>query len=124
MIPGWFVGVIVLMIVVSVGTWLYRISVARSIAENAGLDPDQAARVAMISKDGVEAAYVASALAQRSAPRPVSPPPVAPAPVVPAPVAPAKTAEQRLLELQNLKDRGLISDEEFQAQRQRIVGSI
>jgi hypothetical protein len=116
MIPGWFIGVVVLMIVISIGTWLYRISVARSIAENAGLDPDQAARVAMLSKDGVDAAYVASALAQRSAPpaRPVAPPPT----------VPSKSVEQRLLELQGLRERGLISDEEFQAQRQKILGSI
>ena len=112
-IPGWFIAVAVLMILIGVGTWLYRISVARDMAERAGLDPDQAARVAMFGKDGIDATYVASALAQRSTP----PPP-------PPPVQRPKTVEERLRELQTLRDNGLVSEDEFQAQRTKIVGSI
>jgi len=124
-IPGWFIGVVVLMVLIGVGTWLYRISVARDMAERAGLDPDQAARVAMFGKDGIDATYVASALAQRSAPAPPPPPapPSQPAPPAP-PAQPAKSAEERLRELQSLRDGGLISEDEFQSQRLKILGSI
>ena len=118
-IPGWFIGVVVLMVLIGVGTWLYRISVARDMAERAGLDPDQAARVAMFGKDGIDATYVASALAQRSAPAP-PPPPAPPS----QPAQPAKSAEERLRELQSLRDGGLISEDEFQSQRLKILGSI
>lgn len=41
-----------------------------------------------------------------------------------AAVAETKSIKQRLLELQILKDEGLISVEEFQAQRQRILGEL
>lgn len=110
--PGWFVALFVLTAVLSVGTWLWRVSVSRKIAQDAGLDPKTAAAVTMLSKDGVDAAYLASAIASRS--RAESPPPAR---------AP-KTAEERLQELQALKDKGLVTDAEYQTQRQQILGSI
>jgi hypothetical protein len=118
-IPGWFIAIFVLVILAGIGSWLYRISVARQIAEDAGLDPDQAARVTMLSKDGMEATYLASALAQR----PPATPPRVPA-SAPAPAPRPKTVEERLRELQSLRDGGLVSEDEFQAQRAKILGSI
>jgi putative oligomerization/nucleic acid binding protein len=109
-IPGWFIALAILIGVLSVGTWVWRISVARQIAEDAGLDPDRATAVTMLSKDGVDATYLASALASRSP--------------APAPVQHPKSPEDRLRELQALKDKGLVSDDEYEAQRQHILGSI
>ncbi len=45
-------------------------------------------------------------------------------PVPAAPPAPAATVEQRLRALDELKQKGLISDEEYRAQRQRILNGI
>jgi hypothetical protein len=109
-IPGWFIALFILMILVSVGTFVWRISVARKIAEDAGLDPDTATAVTMLSKDGVDAAYLASTLAPRRQP--------------PHPTQRPKSAEERLQELQVLKDKGLVTQDEYEAQRQKILGSI
>ena len=49
-------------------------------------------------------------------------PPVAATP--PAQPAPADSVEQRLERLETLKQKGLISDEEYRTQRQRILGEI
>ena len=53
-------------------------------------------------------------------------PPVAATPpsATPAPPAEADTLEQRLQRLETLKQKGLISDEEYRTQRQRVLGEI
>ncbi|HEX3336129.1 MAG TPA: SHOCT domain-containing protein [Jatrophihabitans sp.] len=111
-IPGWFIALFILGALLSVGTWIWRISVARKIAEDAGLDPNTATAVTMLSKDGVDAAYLASTLSSR--PRPQSPPPG----------QRPKSAEERLQELQVLKEKGLVTQDEYEVQRQKILGSI
>ncbi len=50
-------------------------------------------------------------------------PPVAATPPAGAPVQ-ADTIEQRLQRLDTLKEKGLISDEEYRTQRQRVLGEI
>ena len=109
---GWFAALFVLVALLSVAGAVWRILAARKISADAGLDPNKAAAVTLLSRDGVGAAYLASTLAQRASPESLA-----------APEAP-KTAEQRLVELQALKDKMLISDEEFEVQRQKILGSI
>ena len=114
-IPGWFIAIFAFVIVAGIGTTIWRISVTRRMAEDAGLDPNTATAVSLLSKDGVDAAFLASALRQR--PQPPAPPPVA------AP-AQSKSAEQRLHELQGLRDKGLITQSEYETRRQEILGSI
>lgn len=110
-IPGWFIALFILVAIIGVGTFFWRIVVARKIAEDAGLDPNKAARVAMLSQDGVDATYLASTLAsqRRQSPQPTRPP---------------KTTEERLHELQALRDKALITAEEYETQRQKILGAI
>ena len=112
-IPGWFIALFVLIGVLGAGTAIWRISVARKIARDAGLDPNTAAAVTFLSNDGVGATYLASTLASQSPPQ--SPPQA---------LVPTKTAEQRLQELHALKDKGLVSADEYEAQRRTILGSI
>jgi hypothetical protein len=45
-------------------------------------------------------------------------------PTPPAPAQRPKTAEERLRELQALKEKGLVTEDEYAAQRQKILGSI
>ena len=111
-IPGWFIAIFVVIVLVGIGSFIWRLSLARKIAEDAGLDPSTATAVTMLSKDGIDAAYLASTLAARSRPE-TSPPAQRP-----------KSAEQRLQELQALKDKGLVTQDEYDAQRQKILGSL
>ena len=111
-IPGWFIALFVIAILVGLGTLIWRISVARKIAEGAGLDPNTATAVTLLSKDGVDAAYLASALASRTHPH------------APEPSQAPRSAELRLQELQTLKDKGLVTQAEYDARRKDILGSI
>ena len=109
--PGWFGAVFVLMLVIGVGGAIYRMSAARSMATKAGLDPDDAANVALLDEHGVAAAYVMSNLQKRDEPAPSSD-------------AGERTVEQRLAELQSLLDRGLVTQAEYDEQRAEILDSI
>ena len=111
-IPGWFIALFVIVAMLGVGTGIWRIAMARKMAEDAGLDPNTATAVTMLSDNGIDATYLASTLASHS--RTQSPPPT----------QRPKAAEQRLQELQDLKDEGLITSDEYEAQRQKILGSI
>lgn len=110
-IPGWFIAVFVLIVLLGVGSTIWRLSVARKMAEDAGLDPDTATAVTLLSNDGIDAAYLASTLTSRSHASAAQP-------------TPSKTTEERLQELQALRDKGLVSDAEYEGQRQKILGSI
>ncbi len=66
--------------------------------------------------------------AQPAIPTPAAGPPAAPAPA-PAPqetrqVQPAGSAEERLLRIESLHRKGLLSDEEYQSLRQRILDTL
>jgi hypothetical protein len=111
-IPGWFFALFILFAVLGAGGAIWRVSVARKFARDSGLDPNAAAAITALSHDGLGAAYLASTLR----PQPSQPP-------TPA-SGPTKTAEQRLTELQALRAKGLVSDSEYETQRQKILGSI
>jgi predicted amino acid dehydrogenase len=111
-IPGWFIALFIVFVMAGIGMTVWRVSVARRMAEDAGLDPKKATAVAMLSNDGIDATYLASTLASHSRAQP------------PHATQAAKTAEQRLQELQALRDKGLVTDDEYEAQRQKILGSI
>ena len=113
--PGWFIAIFVFVIVAGIGTTVWRISVTRKMAEDAGFDRNTATAVSLLSKDGVDAAFLASALRQRTQP-PAAPPAT--------PSVRPKPAEERLQELQGLRDKGLITQTEYDARRQEILGSI
>ncbi|MDP9341742.1 MAG: PH domain-containing protein [Actinomycetota bacterium] len=60
---------------------------------------------------------------QGSTPAPAAPAPATPAPAAPAPAAPAPpSVTEELQRLADLKDRGTITEEEFQAQKSRLLG--
>jgi len=116
-IPGWFVALFILFGILAVATFFWRISTARKIAERAGLDPDTATAVTLLSDGGMAATYVASTIASqaRKPARPTEPPKLS---------EPPKSVEQRLQELEALRDKGVITPEEYDTQRQKILGSI
>ena len=112
-IPGFFIAFFIIVLVLGVGTTVYRVSTARTMARNAGLDVDAAGAVALLEDNGLSAAYVASSLR----PVPAAAPTDASAP-------PARPAAERLAERQALKDSGVVSDSEYAARRQAIIDSI
>jgi hypothetical protein len=110
-IPGWFVAFGALVVALGVAGTIWRMSLARQMAEEAGLDPDRAATMTLMSEDGLDATYLASSLRgdARTAP---SPPPG------------PRSAQERLRELQQLRDEGLVTAEEYESRRTAIVDSI
>ncbi|MDQ1696438.1 MAG: hypothetical protein QOJ03_1791, partial [Frankiaceae bacterium] len=99
-----------------IGLTIWRVSTARSLATRAGLDPNEATAVTLLSDDGLGAAYLASSLRQPSQ-----------QPAVPssATVVPAQhSAEDRLRELAGLKAQGLVTADEYDARRKAILDAL
>jgi hypothetical protein len=110
-IPGWFIAIAVLFVLIGVVTTIYRVSTARSIATKAGLDPDDATRVALLDDDALSATYLASSLhAKKSESTPAA--------------EPGRSTAERLQELQALKDQGLVTEAEYTERRAAILGSV
>jgi hypothetical protein len=97
-IPGWFIGLIVIIAVVGIGTSIWRYSVLRS----GGLNP-------FVAREQLEARLNQNL----SAP---------PGPLAPSAPPAAKSVEERLAELSDLHSRGVITDEELAAGRAKIIG--
>lgn len=110
--PGWFVAAFVLMVVAGIGLTLWRVTLARQVAEQSGLDPDQATAMTLLSDDGLDATYLAASLR-----RPTTPTPQGPA-------SGGRSAADRLRELQQLRDEGLLGVEEYDVRRRAILDSL
>ena len=109
--PPGFVAFGVLAAVVAIGTTLWRVSLARRVARDAGLDPDRATELTLLEDHGLEASYLSAHLQAR--------------PVAEQPPAPAvRSAEERLRELRSLLEQGLISQEEHDARRKAVVDAL
>lgn len=111
-IPGWFVGFFVLILLIGIGGTIWRVTLARQIARENGQDPDRATTVELLSQNGLETTYLASSIRQRQQ----SP--------AAEPAAEERSATDRLAELTSLRDRGLVTDDEFQRRRTAIIDSI
>ncbi|MFL6062551.1 MAG: SHOCT domain-containing protein [Marmoricola sp.] len=108
-IPGFFVFFFVLVLGIGIVGTIVRVTSARSMARRAGLDPDDASAVTLLSpQDGLAATYLASNLR----------------PAAPAAAPAGKSTAQRLAELEDLHRSGAISSEEHAAQRARILGTV
>jgi hypothetical protein len=105
--PGAFVGFFILVVIIGVGTTIYRVSMARDIARRAGMDPNDAAAATLLTENGLDATYLAASL--RSGQHDV-----------PAP----RTTESRLQELKSLLDRGLVNQAEYDQRRAEILAEI
>ena len=109
-IPSGFVALTVLMALVGIGITIWRVTAARDLARQAGMDPDQATAITLLGNEGLDATYVASTVRRTlvDAPRPTA----------------GRSAEERLTELRALKDQGLVTEQEYQARRTAIVDSL
>jgi hypothetical protein len=115
-IPGWFVGLFVLVALIGIGTTIWRVTTAQKLAQKSGMDPGLATQMTLLSKDGLDATYLAASL--RGDQHPAEPGGAE------ASAAPAPTTAARLTDLQGLLDRGLVTQAEYDARRQAIIDSV
>jgi hypothetical protein len=62
-IPSGFIALAVLVFLIGGGLAVWRVSMARQMATNAGLNPGQATAVTLLGSPGLDAAYLAAKLA-------------------------------------------------------------
>lgn len=101
-----------LVLLVAIGTTVYRVSVARSMAEKSGLDPGEATRVALLDDDGLSATYLASQMHGHEAGQ------------ANAPTVPGRSTADRLRELDSLRTQGLVTEDEYAQRRSAILGEV
>jgi hypothetical protein len=115
-VPGAFGAFFVIALILGgIGT-VWKVAKARELARSAGLDEGHAGTMALMSDDGLEATYLAASLRQ---PTPES----AGRPEQPA-TSDQASVEERLTELQRLRDQGLVTEEEYAAARTKILGDL
>ncbi len=105
--PGWFIALMVLGGLASLGIWWWRYSVTRDLARRAGFDDGDANKVALFGRDGIDTALLASTIRHSAQPHPEP-----------------RSAAARLKELENLKLVGAITQVEYETRRQQILDSI
>ena len=110
-VPSGFGVLIFLMILVGIGITVWKVSTARNLAKQSGMDPNLATQMTLLSDDGLDATYLASSLRQ---------PQAAPA----APAAPQASATERLTELTSLLNQGLITQAEYDERRKAIIDAV
>lgn len=113
-VPPGFVAFFLLIILLGVGTTIWRVSLARQVARDSGMDEDQATAMTLLSDNGLDATYLASNLRNRPGQEqdPASPSPQ------------GRTVNERLRELQQLRDEGLVTYDEYEARRNEILDSL
>jgi hypothetical protein len=103
-----FAVLFVLTVAAGIGFTLWRVSTTRSMARRAGMDPDEATAMTLLSDDGFEATYLAANLRGHS----------------PPPAPESASVGDRLRELQGLRDEGLVTPEEYDERRRAILDDL
>lgn len=106
---GLFGAFFILAVLVGIGVAVWKVSTARKLAQEAGMDPDVATGMTLLDENGLSATYLASSL--RTAPGPVA-------------AATTSSAADRLGELSRLLEGGLITQAEYDERRKAIIDSV
>src|SRR4051812_31101951 len=67
-IPGSFVFLVVVGILISIGVAVWKVSTAQRLAKQSGMDPGLATQMTLLSDDGLDATYLAASLRQPPVP--------------------------------------------------------
>lgn len=110
--PDGFAAIFVLAVVVGIGTTVWKVSTARRMARESGMSEGDATAMALLTDDGFEATYMASNVRGRTGERPA------------ASTTSDVPAAERLAELQGLLDQGLVTRDEYDAARRRIIDGL
>src|SRR6476661_2347528 len=105
---------VVLGLLGSLGFTVWKVSTARRLARDSGMSTGDATAMALLTDDGFEATYLASNL--RGRPGTAAP--------VPPPAGAVRPFAERLRELAELRDQGVITDEEHDRRRSEILDSL
>jgi hypothetical protein len=114
-VPSGFVAFAVLAVLIGVGTTIWRVSLARQMARDSGMDEDHAASMTLLSDNGLDATYLAANVRGGPRDRQVPEPPSTQS---------GRTVNERLRELQQLRDDGLVTSEEHETRRRQILDSL
>jgi hypothetical protein len=114
-VMGGFGVFFVLVLLLAIGGAVWRVTTARRLARNAGMDEGDATAMTLLTDNGLESTYLAANLRPPAAP--------APAPAA-APAEPPRSSADRLRELQDLLTAGLVTQEEYDARRRAILDSL
>jgi hypothetical protein len=112
---GAFVALFVLALVVGIGFTVWKLSMTRTMAREAGIDPDRATAMTFLSDEGFEATYLAASLRKE---------PQASSSGAGAPDGPQTTAADRLRALDELRAQALVTEEEYAERRRAILDSL
>lgn len=110
-IPGAFVAFFLLVLVGGIATVVWKVSTARRMARESGMNEGDATAMTLLTDDGFEATYLAANLRGQTGPAAPS-------------QTPASSVADRLKELGGLRDQGLITTEEYDARRAAIIDSV
>lgn len=117
-VPGGFVALFVLVVLGGIGVTIWKVTTARELARQSGMDPDLATGMTLLDDNGLSATYLASSLRTS---RPYEDPNLERRT---PPATPKGTPAERLEELKRLLDAGLITLVEYDARRKAIVDSL
>ncbi len=109
-----FAAFFVLVVLIAIGSAVWKVSMARRMATASGMDPGLASQMALLTDDGLESTYLASSL------RGTTPPATPPA----TPSAVPSTTRERLAELKGLLDDGLITQAEHDERRRAVIDAL
>lgn len=113
---GLFIGFGVVIVVLAIGTAMWKVSAARKIATQSGLDPDTASTMALLTNHGLEETYLLANLPKLGQP-------ATPA-KVDEPAADKASVAARLTELKGLLDGGMITQTEYDERRKGIIADV
>jgi hypothetical protein len=104
-----FAAFFVIALLVGIGITVYKVSMARKMAQRSGMDEGEATAMTLLSDDGLDATYLASNL------RPGPPSQEG---------GPGRSVTERLAELESLKQQGLVTQAEYDERRAAILESL
>ena len=105
-----FAFLFVLAALIGVAITIWKVSTARRMARGSGMSEGDATAMTLLTDDGFEATYLAANLRGQATPT--------------APPAGGKGTAERLRELRQLLDEGLITQEEYDARRRVVIGEV
>jgi hypothetical protein len=115
-VPGAFVLLAVFAVLLAIGLTAWKVTTARNLARQSGMDPGLATQLTLLTEDGLDATYLAANLRGPQAGSPTA------SPVAPEP--PRADPAQRLTELKSLMDQGLVTPTEYEARRKAIIDTV
>lgn len=118
-IPGTFIVLFVLVLAVGVAITVWKVTTARTLAQQAGMDPGLATQMTLLTENGFDATYLAASLHERTAEgsRPEQAPDPRPSPT-------GRPVAERLAELGSLRDQGLVTQAEYDERRRAIIDGV